>query len=134
MRIDANHEYLDSFGGFRVGDADRGAFQDSRMAGDRLFDLVWIPLNPETMIMSFLRSTILVKPSGDITPISPVRKKPSLVITGRFSQASSSNRPSPAAPCRKSRRFADRDFLAIVITDRNVRLMEEAIRLSRRTR
>ena len=42
MRIDADHENLDSFGGLRIGDTDRGAFQDSRMAGDYLFDLVWI--------------------------------------------------------------------------------------------
>jgi hypothetical protein len=40
---------VDSFGGFRIGDTDRSTFQDSRMAGDHLFDFVWILLWPKTV-------------------------------------------------------------------------------------
>ncbi len=41
------------------------------------------------MIMSFLRSTMRTRPCSSITPMSPVRKKPSTVMTlavssGRF--------------------------------------------------
>ena len=38
-------------------------------------------LKPETLIMSFLRSTMRTRPCTSMTPTSPVRKKPSAVIT-----------------------------------------------------
>src|SRR5512132_1093574 len=121
MRIDADHEYLDSFGGFRVRDADRGAFQDSRMAGDYLFDLVWIDIeagdNDHVLLAIHDLGKAVPRHHAYITRPeetvachhqgSFVRPVP---VTGHHLRPLAANLAG----------FADRDFLAIVITDRNV--------------
>src|SRR5690554_935865 len=58
--IPTYHKQLDSLPTLLAGNTDNRAFRNSRVRVDDLFHLTGNTLKPDTIIMSFLRSTILI--------------------------------------------------------------------------
>lgn len=72
-RIFFDDKHLHDFPGFFIRNAQRGRFQHFWVQGQHVLDLIGTPLNLNTRIMSFFRSTIWKNPSGQSIPCRPYR-------------------------------------------------------------